>query len=108
MSQLRDMASEFEQAGAQVVGISTDSFFVQQEFKQKLNVPFPMLSDYNREAIPLYAGFYENNPLGLRQAGKRAVFVIDSGGTIRYRWVAEEAPGTLPNLDEVLQAVKGL
>jgi glutaredoxin-dependent peroxiredoxin len=102
------MASEFEQAGVQIIGISIDNFFVQQAFKEKLDVPFPMLSDFNREVTPQYAGFYETNPLGLKQAGKRAVFIIDKGGTVRYKWVAEDAPGTLPPFEEVLEAAKGL
>jgi glutaredoxin-dependent peroxiredoxin len=100
------MAPEFEQAGAQLIGISIDNFFVQQAFKEKLGVPFPMLSDFNREVTPQYGGFYENNPLGLKQAGKRAVFIIDKEGIVRYKWVAEDAPGTLPPFEEVLEAAK--
>lgn len=83
-----------------------DSFFSHQAFSEKLGLNFPLLSDFNRQVIPQYAGYYEE-VAGLKGVGKRAVFVVDRSGVIRYRWLSE-VPGDIPDVDEVLQAVKAL
>lgn len=109
MSQFRDKAADFEQAGAQILAISVDSFFSHQAFAKDLDVKYPLLSDFNREVIPNYAGFYET-ALGLiKGAGRRAIFVLDRGGVVRYKWVgAADDPGVLPNLNEVLEATRAI
>jgi len=84
-----------------------DSFFSHQAFTDKLGLNFPLLSDFNREVIPRYTGFYETVSGSLKGVGKRAVFVIDQKGVIRYRWISED-PGILPDTDEVLQAVRAV
>ena len=99
------MAAEFEQAGAQLLGINVDSFFCQQAFADKLGLNFPLLSDFNREVIPQYTGFYEVVAGSLKGVGKRAAFVVDQQGVIRYRWVSED-PGILPDPDDLLKAVR--
>jgi peroxiredoxin len=40
-------------------------------------------------------------------ASKRAVFVLDKGGVIRYKWVGP-TPGVEPNYEELSQAVARL
>ncbi len=67
---------------------------------------FPLLTDFNRQVVPVYKGYYEE-VAGLEQVGKRAVFVVDRNGIVRYKWMAGQ-PGDLPNVDEVLQAVDSL
>ncbi len=109
MSQFRDKAADFEQAGAQILAINVDQFFSHQAFAKELDLKFPLLSDFNREVIPNYSGFY---PLALgllKGAGRRAVYVLDRGGTIHYKWEGpEDDPGVLPNVSEVLEAVRGI
>lgn len=75
MSQFRDKAAEFEQAGAKIVAISVDNFFATQAFSEQLNLNFPILSDFNREVIPNYAGFYEKALGMLQDAPRRSVFI---------------------------------
>ena len=68
-----------------------------------------MLSDFNREVIPNYAGFFENALGFMKQAGRRAVFVIDRAGIIRYKWVGPvDETGVLPNVAEVLEAARAV
>lgn len=59
--------------------------------------------------IPNYAGFYGNALGFMKQAGRRAVFVLDRNGVVQYKWTGpEDDPGVLPNVDEVLNAVKAI
>jgi glutaredoxin-dependent peroxiredoxin len=61
-----------------------------------------------RDAIKKYDVVFDNlaGVQGFTVA-KRAVFVIDKSGTVRYRWFAPE-PKVEPNYDEVNAAVKHL
>src|SRR5689334_15505845 len=45
----RNAYEDFHSAGAEVIGISADSVASHQGFAQKQNLPFPLLSDPNRE-----------------------------------------------------------
>lgn len=38
---------------------------------------------------------------------KRAAFVVDGGGIVRYAWVTDD-PLVAPDVEEVLRAVAGL
>lgn len=42
---------------------------------------------------------------GVRETSNRAVFVVDSGGEIVYRWVGEN-PGQEPPYDAVIAAAE--
>lgn len=64
---------------------------------------FPLLSDYNKEVIPLYGVQYEDLA-GFKGLAKRSVFVIDQSGTVNYKWVTDD-PAALPDLDEVIAAL---
>jgi peroxiredoxin Q/BCP len=63
--------------GAQVLGISTDTVEKQREFKEKLGLPYPLLSDEGGKVAEKYAG--KMPVVGL---ASRANFVIDRDGTI--------------------------
>lgn len=92
--------------GAAVYGISIDSPFVNARWAEDMGVPFPILSDFNREAATAYGVLHEEI-LGLRGVAKRSVFVVDRDGTISYAWVTDN-PGVLPPFDEVVSAVRAL
>ncbi|MEE9123736.1 MAG: peroxiredoxin [candidate division NC10 bacterium] len=92
--------------GAAVVGISVDTPFANKAFAEQHQINFPLLSDYTREVITAYNVQFPNLA-GLTgyTAAKRAVFVLDNEGTIRYMWVSED-PTKEPNYEEVKQAVQ--
>ncbi len=104
----RDALNDFVGANTAVVGVSVDSPFANKEFATKNGLNFPLLSDLTRDAIKKYDVVFDNlaGVSGFTVA-KRAVFVIDKSGTVRYRWVAPE-PKVEPNYDEVSAAVKKL
>jgi glutaredoxin-dependent peroxiredoxin len=91
-----------------VVGVSVDSPFANKEFATKNGLNFPLLSDIARDTIGKYDVVF-NDLAGIKgfTVAKRAVFVIDKSGTVRYRWVAPE-PKVEPSYAEVSAAVKKL
>ena len=87
-----------------MVGISTDGPFCHDAFAKSLNLDFILLSDYNKEVIPQYGVQYDDL-LGFKGLAKRSVFVVSQDGTVKYTWVTDD-PSQMPNLDEVLEALK--
>lgn len=96
----------FQELGAQVLGINVDSFFAHKVFSDNLKLNFPLLSDFNREVIPIYTDYYDD-VFGLKQVGRRTVFVIDRKGIVRYKWTTDN-PGNIPNIDDVIEALRNL
>ena len=90
--------------GARIVGISVDSPFVNQKWGEEMGAPFPILSDFNKDAAAAYGVLYEE-VLGLRGVAKRSVFVVDGEGRITYAWVSEN-PGVLPPFEEIVDAAR--
>jgi peroxiredoxin len=108
MCTFRDGLSDFTSAKTAVVGVSVDSPFANKEFAAKNGLNFPLLSDITRDVIKHYDVVF-NDLAGVKgfTVAKRAVFVIDRQGMIRYKWVAPE-PKVEPNYAEVTAAVKKL
>ncbi|MCS7177437.1 MAG: peroxiredoxin [Candidatus Kapabacteria bacterium] len=108
MCTFRDSFGRLQGANANLVAISVDGPFANKAFAAENNLPFPVLSDYNREVIRLYDVYHEDFA-GLKgyTAAKRAIFVLDETGTVRYRWVTEN-PAMEPPYEEVFQAVEQL
>jgi len=94
---------------AHVVGISTDSPFVLSEFSSVQQFEFPLLSDHNGEVSALYGAKYDHNftEMELDRIAKRAAFVVDTEGTIRYAEVLENA-GQQPDFDAIKQTLQQL
>jgi len=108
MCTFRDALNDFTSANSAVLGVSVDSPFANKEFAAKNGLNFPLLSDITRDVIKQYDVVF-NDLAGVKgfTVAKRAVFVIDRQGVIRYKWVAPE-PKVEPNYAEVTAAVKKL
>jgi peroxiredoxin len=91
-------------SGGQALAVAVTSVFAQQAFARQLGVDFPMVSDWNREVVQAYGVQYDIWR-GHRGVAKRSVFVIDRDGTIRYRWVTDDAT-VLPDFDEAIEALR--
>lgn len=87
---LRDTMGGFRGMGANVLGITTDTFFALKAWHDQQRPGFPFLSDYNKDAIRAY-GVVNPDMIGLKEIAKRSVFVIDQGGIVRYREVLDDA-----------------
>ena len=96
LCEARDNMGKYEQLNAQVLGISVDSPFTLAQYKATNAYNFPLLSDFNKTVSPAYGAFYESFVLGLQGVAKRAVFVVDAEGIVKYAEVLDNA-GDLPN-----------
>jgi glutaredoxin-dependent peroxiredoxin len=106
MCTFRDSMARLGTANAQVYGISVDTFFTLKAFQDQQKLNFPLLSDFNKQAIRDY-GVFNEDMIGLKGIAKRAVFVIDRDGIIRHREVLEDARNE-PNYDKVFSTLDSL
>lgn len=105
MRTFEERLDEFTEHGATIFGVSIDTPFSLNEFRDKLDLSFGLLSDTNRDIVTAYDVATDLEGVGVEDIAERAVFVIDSDGTITYAWVAENA-GLEPDYDEVKAAVE--
>lgn len=78
------LAAQFKEKGACVVGISKDSVASHQRFIEKLDLPFTLLSDPERQAIEAYGVWKEKKMCGKMSMGVvRSSFIIDENGILR-------------------------
>ena len=102
MCTFNDNLSKLNDSNAVVLGISVDSPWSNGAFKEKYGIEFELLSDYERSVVSDYdVTFTGLGGLDGYVSANRAVFVLNSEGIIKYKWVAEN-PGGEPNYDEVL------
>jgi peroxiredoxin len=106
MCSLADDYAAYKELGAEVVGISVDSPYVNVKFAEACNASFPILSDFNKEAITAYRVRREDLG-GLKGVAERAAFVVDREGRIAFAWQGEN-PGVMPPLEEIKTAIRKL
>lgn len=108
MCTFRDGMSRFSGRGSNVVGISVDSLFALKVFAQTYNLPFPLLSDFNKKVVKAY-GVLQDPWVGFGYKGvaKRSAFVVDKKGILRYKWITD-APSNEPPYEEVHEAIQKL
>jgi peroxiredoxin len=104
MELLRDRGQEFEEAGVRVMAASRDSAWSHVAWMQALDLTFPLLSDWNGDAV---RGFgIGRDYRGMSDVAQRTAFLLDSEGTVRGAWAYED--GEVPDLDELLSAARAL
>jgi peroxiredoxin len=104
MRLLRDRSADFEEAGVRVMAISRDSPYTHVAWAQVLELDFPLLSDWNGEAIE---GFdVEQTYVGMRGVAQRSAFLVDEGGTVRGAW--RYGTSEVPDADELVEAARAL
>lgn len=104
MELLRDRSEEFEGAGVGTVGISRDSPWSHVAWMQALDLNFPLLSDWNAEAVHGFGIAHEYRGFG--DVAERSAFLVDRSGTVRGAWRYETAE--VPDFDELLSAARAL
>ena len=101
LCEYRDEIDEFKGLNASIIGISAQDSDSHVKFKQKRQLPFTLLSDKGLHVAKLYGA---KGLLGM----KRATFLVDADGIVRYQHVeatalfrrtAEELVGVLKRLD---------
>lgn len=97
---VRDHYNVYTSLNTEVVGISIDSLFSLEKFKQEQNYNFNLLSDFNKTTAKAYNSLYDSFAFGMIGVSKRSAFVIDADGIIRYAEILEDA-GKQPNFDAI-------
>lgn len=101
----RDAYQDFENAGAVVLGVSTDSVKKHDKFVEKFQLPFPLLADEDKSIVEAYGVWGKKKFMGREYMGtNRVTFLIDPKGKIKKVW-----PTVKPeeHAAEVLAAIKG-
>lgn len=94
----------FQQAGANVIGISPDSIKSHQTFAQKHHLNFLLLSDSAKQVASLYGVFGEKKLYGKTYQGIiRSTFIISACGEILKIFYNIKAKGHAQNVLEALR-----
>ena len=105
---VRDNIALYNDANAQVLGISVDSLFVLNKYRQEQSLNFPLVSDFNKEAAVAYDVLYETFPaFGMHGVSKRAAFVIDKTGVVKHAEICA-TPGEMPSFEAINQVLLAL
>ena len=102
----RDLHKAFAKLGAIVAGVSRDSLKSHENFKSKMEFPFPLLSDADEALCTRFGVIKMKNMYGKKVRGiERSTFVIDKAGNLAREWRGVKVPG---HAAEVLAFVKTL
>ena len=104
--EFRDSMARLVDLNAQVIGVAVTDPFSNKAFAEKNRLPFPVLSDYNREVIKLYDLVFPDFA-GLKgyTVAKRSIFILDETGIVRYVWISED-PSVEPNYSEIQKVLE--
>lgn len=104
----RDELGSFETLDAGVYGVSVDLPYALNVFSMEQDLSFPLLSDFDKTVIESYDVVLEG-PHGLSGVAERSVFVVDTDGSVTYRWVRENGnPDFGWLVEQVREAVAAL
>jgi len=83
----RDRHVELQQAGAVVLGVSADDARSHQQFRQKYDLPFPLLVDAGAKVSTRYGAWGEKTLYGKKLIGMtRSTFIIGPDGRLLKVW----------------------
>jgi thioredoxin-dependent peroxiredoxin len=95
----RDNLGELKEAGLDVVGISPDKPAKLAKFRDEQDLPFPLLSDPDREVLTAWGAFGEKTMYGRTVQGViRSTFVVDETGGIEVAQYNIRATGHVAKL----------
>src|SRR5215210_2889834 len=100
---IRDAWGEFRRAGAVVLGVSPDDERSHVKFREKYDLPFPLLADTDHAIAEEYGVWKQKTFAGKSYMGvERSTFVIDADGTV-VKELRRVKPDT--HADDVLAAL---
>jgi peroxiredoxin len=104
---VRDNIGLYNNANASVFGISVDATPTLAKFKDEQKLNFPLLSDFNKEASTAYDVLYDAFWGWMKGVSKRAAFIIDKDGIVRYAEVLDNA-GNQPDFQAINSTLASL
>ena len=87
------------------MGVSADAGATLLAFTKTNDIRFPLLADFRRQMLPAYDAMVMDEKSPIYRYAKRAYFILDRQGVVRYAKV-QENPIDLLNPDDVLKALK--
>jgi peroxiredoxin len=96
---------QFEALHAQVVGVSADHAATLEAFSKQNNLKHLLLSDFRRQMLPAYDALVTDEKSPVFRYAKRAYFVIDKNGVVRWAKIQENVLDLL-DPQEVLKALR--
>ncbi len=109
-SQFATLHDQFTAAGARIVGVSRDSLKSHERFREKMQLPFALLSDPDAAVCNLFGVIRDKTMYGRVVRGiERSTFVLDATGTVRAEWRRVKVPGHATRvLETVLALARGV
>lgn len=104
---VRDNIVFYNNTSATVLGISVDSLHSLARFKADQQLNFTLLSDFNKEVSAAYGCLYNTFGYNMKGVSKRAAFIIDKTGEIKYAEVLENA-SRIPDFEKIHQLLHQL
>lgn len=104
---VRDNMAVYDSLQATVLGISVDSVFTLAKFREEQGFTFSLLSDFNRKASSAYDVLYDTWILDMKGVSKRAAFLVDKEGIVRYAEVLDNAQD-VPDFAAIRETLAGL
>jgi peroxiredoxin len=89
-----------------VVGVSRSGVRLHREFISRFDIGFPLFADTDLALSDAFGVTYRT--FGLTRRSRRSCFLLDSTGTVRYRWLADhwlDPTRDLPPVSEIHEAV---
>ena len=84
---LRDNWGALQKAGVTVLGVSRDSMKKHDKFREKYNLPFPLIADEDGTVCQRYGVWGEKSMFGKKYFGiNRVTFLIGEDGRILHIW----------------------
>lgn len=88
---LRDHHQQLQEAGYDVVGVSKDSAASHVKFKEKHELPFPLIADIDHTLLEAMGAWGEKNMYGKKVMGTiRTTFIINEEGVIEKIFSGKE------------------
>lgn len=89
-----------------MVAVSPDDREATLGLVERLELPYPVLSDPELRATDAYGARHHNEPYG-KQIPRPAVFIMDSDWRVRYAYVGDSVPDR-PSEDVMLDVVRSV
>ena len=100
----RDVYAEFEKHNVVILGVSMDSLDSHQHFREKNDLPFPLLADEDATLSKMYGVYKQKNLYGKKSMGiERTTFVIDRTGRIAQIYPKVKVDGHVQDLLEFVK-----
>ena len=102
----RDRYAELQKLGVTLLGVSADDAESHTKFRDKFDLPFPLLVDQGNKISEKYGAYREKNMYGKKSMGiQRSTYLIDSDGKVAKVWKRVRVDG---HDQQVIDAINAL